>query len=329
LHEKTTVLHIDTEKYWRGGQQQTVYLHQELLRVGWHSILICPPDSKTEQYCADRHIPVITVKMRNEADIISALKISGIVKKEGVNLIIAHSSQALGLAIPAVKKNKNCKLVAIRRVDFHVGKNALSRWKYSTKLLTKIIAVSGAIKNILISDGISPHKITVIHDCIDLNKFAGSPSSGELREKLQIPENNFIIGTVAALAGHKDYPNLLKAAKSVLSKKRDITFIAVGAGHDELSLKKLHKELNLGDNFKFIGFQEDVGRFLKLFDIFVLSSKTEGLGSSLLDAMAMGLPVIGTDAGGIPEIVKHKKKRVNSRKAKSWCACFGYINYDR
>ncbi len=314
LTKKTTILHIDTEKYWRGGQQQTVYLHQELLRLGWHSILLCPPASKTQQHCAEKHIPVTTCKMRNDADIIAALKISGIVKKERVNIIVAHTAQAISLAIPAVKRNKNCKLVAIRRVDFHVGKNALSRWKYTTNLLDRIAAVSGAIKNILISDGIAQEKISVIHDCIDLHKFTNSPSPDALRVKLQIPENNFIIGTVAALAGHKDYPNLLQAAKIVLNLKRNITFIAVGSGGDEQVLKELHKELNLADSFKFVGFQEDVGQFLKLFDLFVLPSKTEGLGSSLLDAMAMGLPVIATNAGGIPEIVEHNKNGLVVKK---------------
>lgn len=305
--EKAAVLHIDSERYWRGGQQQAVYLHQELLRLGRKSYLLCPPQSKTEKFCRLNNIPVFTLKMRNEADIIAALKISGIVKKHNIAVIVAHTAQALSLAIPAVKRNTFCKLIAIRRVDFHVGRNRLSRWKYSTALLDKIVAVSKAIKNILVSDGIVSEKITVIYDGIDLNKFKKGPSADDLKKKLDIPDNHIIIGTVAALVGHKDYPNFLNAAKSALEKNPNITFIAVGSGNEEKALKELHKQLNLGANFKFVGFQEDVGQFFRLFDIFVLSSKTEGLGSSLLDAMAMNLPVIGTNTGGIPELIENNK----------------------
>ena len=315
--EEPAILHIDTEKYWRGGQQQTVNLHHQLLRTNRKSLLVCPPQSKTEEFCRQNNIPVIPLKMRNEADIIAALKISSIVKKENVLIIVAHTAQALSLAIPAVTRSKSCKLIAVRRVDFHVGQNTLSRWKYSTVLLTHIVAVSEAIKKILISDNIPKEKISVIYDGIDINKFKKSLPADNLREQLNIPDKHIVVGTVAALVGHKDYPNLLNAAKLALDRNKQITFIAVGSGDDKKKLVELHSELGLGDNFIFTGFQKDVGQYFKLFDIFVLPSKTEGLGSSLLDAMAMNLPLIGTNTGGIPELIENNKNGLLVEKENS------------
>ncbi|NOX67514.1 MAG: glycosyltransferase family 4 protein, partial [Chlorobi bacterium] len=76
-------------------------------------------------------------------------------------------------------------------------------------------------------------------------------------------------------------------------------------GRDRNKIKELHNKLNLGEKFIFTGFQNDVGKYLLLFDIFVLASKKEGLGTSILDAQSLGLPVIATNTGGIPEVVKH------------------------
>jgi glycosyltransferase involved in cell wall biosynthesis len=108
---------------------------------------------------------------------------------------------------------------------------------------------------------------------------------------------------VAAFAGHKDYPTFLKAASLVLAERKDVKFIAVGKGDLLEKMKILAEELNINNDLIFTGFRQDVGVFLKSFDIFVISSKKEGLGTSVLDALAVGLPVIGTDAGGIPEMI--------------------------
>ena len=127
-----------------------------------------------------------------------------------------------------------------------------------------------------------------------------------MKARLKIPENHTIVGTVAAMAGHKDYPNLLSAASIVIREKKDITFLAVGDGPDRDKIVLLHNELGLGDRFILSGFQDNIGDYLNIFDIFVLASRKEGMGTSILDAQAAGLPVVACAAGGIPEIVRHE-----------------------
>ena len=88
-----------------------------------------------------------------------------------------------------------------------------------------------------------------------------------------------------------------------LDQEKKVTFVALGTGREEQKIKERAKHLNLGDRFKFLGFRKDVGAILKRFDLFVMASKWEGLGTSILDAQSIGLPVIATNTGGIPEIV--------------------------
>lgn len=120
-----------------------------------------------------------------------------------------------------------------------------------------------------------------------------------------IPQNHFIVGTVAALVGHKDYPNFLEAAKIVKDSNKNISFIAVGGGKDEHKLRQLAAKLELGNRFIFTGFQKNVGPIFRCFDLFVAASNKEGLGTSVLDALALAIPVVSTDAGGLPEAVQH------------------------
>jgi glycosyltransferase involved in cell wall biosynthesis len=119
--------------------------------------------------------------------------------------------------------------------------------------------------------------------------------------------NEIILGNVAALVDHKDHRTLL-LAMSLLKKESLPAYklLIVGDGELKSSLLRLKDELQL-DEVLFLGYRNDVFDLYHLFDVFVMSSKEEGLGTSLLDAMAMGLPIVATAGGGIPEIVVHQK----------------------
>jgi len=288
------VIHLDDAVSWRGGQQQTVYLFEGMLNRNLNTVLLCQPDSEYQKYCDDRKLPYRTIRMRGEWDIIAGRKIAGICKTGGYNIIHAHSAHALMIGFWAKLFHRSVKLVAARRVDFSVRKNALSILKYNNSFVDKIICISERIRHVLIRDGIPESKLAVVHSGINTHKFDKSEVPASFRKRWEIPDDHIIVGTVAALTGHKDYPNLLRAAKLVTEKLPDVTFMAVG-------------RLNLENRFIFTGFQKDIGAFLKSFDIFVLASKMEGLGTSVLDAMAAGLPVIGARAGGIPEMIQNDK----------------------
>jgi glycosyltransferase involved in cell wall biosynthesis len=305
--ESLRVLHIDTEKGWRGGQQQVFYLLDALNENGFSTELISQPNSEIEKHCVSKGLRFHPVRMFGEADFAAGFKIASYSKKNNFNILHLHSAHALGIGIWAKIFYPRLKLIAVRRVDFRIKKNWLSQFKYNTNRLNKIVCISDGIKQVLIEDGIPQEKLITIHSGIDLHKFDTIIPDEDFKRQLGAAKHDILIGTVAAIVGHKDYPNLLKAAKIVIEKYNNVTFCAVGDGLDKTKILKLAESMSLGNKFIFAGFRNDIGKFLKSFDIFVLASKQEGMGTSILDAQSVGLPVIACQTGGIPDIITHNK----------------------
>jgi glycosyltransferase involved in cell wall biosynthesis len=146
----------------------------------------------------------------------------------------------------------------------------------------------------------------------DIHKFDNVKTDKDFKEKLGVLPGEILVGTVAAFAGHKDYPTLLHAFSMALGKIKNIKLCIVGDGPLKDKVEEMIQNLGISNNVIMPGFRKDIGKFLKSFDIFVLSSKKEGLGTSIIDALSVGLPVIATEAGGIPELIEND---VNGRLA--------------
>jgi len=166
------------------------------------------------------------------------------------------------------------------------------------------IAISNKIKNVLINDGISANRIFVAHSGIDPERFK-SVSPVQLIEEFRVKPEEAVVLNVAHLAGHKGQEHLIKAIPMVLREVPTARFFIVGGGKLKSKLACLAQSLGLNGKVIFTGFRKDVGAFYNLADLFVMSSVQEGLGTAVLDAMALGIPVVATKAGGIPECVYH------------------------
>jgi glycosyltransferase involved in cell wall biosynthesis len=141
-----------------------------------------------------------------------------------------------------------------------------------------------------------------VHEGIDLAHVAAAPVAA-LHEELWLPQGSPIVGNIAALVPHKGQRHLVEAAALVVRQVPDARFVIAGEGELRTHLEAQIKHLGLEKHVLLTGFRPDVLSLLKAFDIFVMSSVTEGLGTSLLDAMACGKPIVATRAGGIPEVV--------------------------
>lgn len=299
------ILHLNNAKTWRGGEQQVYYLVKGLKERGIPQIVAGYPNSELEKRI-NGLAPFFPVKMRGEVDVFAVRKLSKIVKEQNVSIVHTHTAKTHSIGLMLKKFHPDLKLVVSRRVDFHINKNVFSRKKYFSELNNYFLTVSNKIKEILIEDGVDPEKVVTVYSGIDLEKFKEKPDVNKLKAEFKLDENTITIGNVAALVDHKDQRTLLKAVAEVKTDKKYLFFI-LGSGELEAELKGLASELKIEDRVVFTGFRNDVRDFYALFDIFTLTSKEEGLGTSVLDAMANKLPIIATRGGGISEMLDHEQ----------------------
>jgi glycosyltransferase involved in cell wall biosynthesis len=185
--------------------------------------------------------------------------------------------------------------------------NDLTVGKQTLKDADKIITVSNATRDYVLSLGAKPEKVKVIHNGVDLVKFKPSTSEREkIRKKLGIPHDAFVVLTVRRLVYKNGVDTLIESANIAVKKNNRIIFLVVGKGPDSDKVKWRIQQLGIEKNFRLAGFvsDEDLPAYYNAADLFVLPSKSgEGLPLVALEAMACALPVIATDVGGIREIL--------------------------
>jgi len=298
-------LHIDTERTWRGGEQQALYLTKGLKARGHPVTVVAQPGSPFAQRAGEAGLSVVEIAMRGEADLAAVLKLRTLIKGRDVDIVHMHTSHAHTLGCAAARMARRGKTVVARRVDFSVRKHRLSIYKYLWGV-DRYVAVCHAIRRVLINDGVPGDKIGVVHSGIELETFLGAEPK-DLRPEFGVPADVPVIGNVAFMADHKGQRYFVEAVPAILEKVPDARFFVVGDGELRDDLERLSATLGIGERLIFPGFRTDVPQFLQMFDVFVMSSHMDGLCNAVLQAMAMDVPVVGTDAGGIPEMVNDGK----------------------
>lgn len=294
-------LHVDTARTWRGGQQQVRLTVDGLRAAGQRAGLVAHP--RGELYRRAHGEPdLFPLAAAGELDLGAAWRMSRLLRRLRPDIVHAHDAHALALAAAgvALAGAGRPRLAASRRVDFHLHRNPLSRWKY--RRVDRFLCASDAIRRMLIDDGVPAGRAAVVHEGVDVDRIAGLPALDVHRE-LGLPARAPIVGNVAALVPHKGQQDLVDAAARVVAQVPDARFVIVGAGELHGALAAQIGRLGLERHVVLTGFRTDALALLKGFDVFVMSSVTEGLGTSVLDAMACGRAVVATRAGGIPESV--------------------------
>jgi glycosyltransferase involved in cell wall biosynthesis len=297
-------LHLDTARTWRGGQNQVLLLVTGLESAGHPAVLVSHEDGELRRR-AGEGLRYVGFAPRSEFDVHAAWQLAKILADVKPDVVHAHDPMGVALAAMALQMQhgleRRPRMVAARRVDFHLKRHALSRWKY--RQIDLFIAASKAIAGVLADDGVPADRIAIVHDGIDLS-FVDRQPALDVHKTFWLPHGAPVVGNVAALAGHKGQRHLVAAAARVCREVPDARIVILGEGDERPALERQIKELGLERHVLLAGFRPDAIGLMKAFDVFVMSSVTEGLGSAVLEAMACRRPVVATRAGGIPEVVE-------------------------
>ena len=245
-------------------------------------------------------------KRRGGFDPLWVLWLAHLLRRERVDIVQAHNATALFYGVAATSLVPGTKLLytehdrafptALRERGLHA---LLARRTHA------VATVSNTLRQHLVRwERFPEQRVHVIRNGIEME--AQGRSREEMRHLLDI-HNRPTAGMVARLAPVKNHAMLLHAWKLVQQRVPDAVLLVVGDGSQEKPLQDLTRQLSLQDSVRFLGFRRDIGDLLRSMDVFVLSSFSEGLSLTLLEAEAMGLPVVATDVGGNPEVVQHEQ----------------------
>ena len=295
-------LHIDTARTWRGGQNQVLLTVHGLRAAGHRAALVAHPGGELRRR-AEEGLELVPLAPDHELDLKAGWKLSRVLNKLRPDLVHAHDPHGVAMASVALSMLTRAPvppLVVSRRVDFRLKRNSFSRWKYRQVRL--FLTSSEAIRQMLVHDGVDPEAVVTVYEGIDVERMA-HVEAANVHATFWLPHGAPVVVNVAALVPHKGQRHLIDAVPAVLRRVPDARFLVVGEGPLHAELEQRVRHLHVEKHVLLTGFRSDVLAIIKGADLFVMSSETEGLGTSLLDAMAAGKACVGTRAGGIPEVI--------------------------
>jgi glycosyltransferase involved in cell wall biosynthesis len=233
-------------------------------------------------------------------------RLRGLVRREGIDLVHAHSPVAAAAARAALGRRPRI---------VYTEHNVWSRYHpatYAANLATfprndHVFAVSDEVRASVRYPGplrsLPMPPVETLHHGLDQAAVAGWGGPDGVRAELGIPEDAPVVGNVANFKAAKDHPTLLAAAARVRERVPEVRFVLIGQGPLEPETRRLAAELGLEGTVVFTGFRTDAHRLLAALDVFTLSSTYEGLPIALIEAMALGRPAVVTRVGGVPEVL--------------------------
>jgi len=304
-------VHVNTERTWRGGEQQTLSLVSGLRKRGHEVWLVAQPGSPLARKARDLGIEVAEIPMRGEADLVAAWRISRLLRQVDAEIVHMHTSHAHTLGcVGSMIARRGMRLVS-RRVDFTIYRNRLrlSRYKYG-RFVDRFVAISQAVRQALLDDGIDGQRISIVHSGIDLDRHPlvapeeVAARRRALRQELGVSENAELVLNVAHFGWHKAQEVLVQATPAIVAERSQALVLFAGEGELLDKVKAEALALCPKDRVRFLGFRQDIDRLLDGCDVFVMCSVMEGLCTSILDALARRRPVVASEVGGMPEIVE-------------------------
>lgn len=295
------VLHIDTGRFFRGGQRQLYLLSGRLHSLGITQVTVVPRGSELASRLSD--IPTLEISTSAVLRVFRLSRLKEAIVSNGINIIHAHDAHAHTLGILLKRWRPDLKLIVSRRVIFP-PKNAASRKLKYGKGIDCFIAISDAVKLSLAAAGVSPKHIEIIPSGLDLDEISSVRPDTEFVSSL-LPGCTFIIVSAGALTEEKDMTTAVRAFGIVANEHKGAGMIILGEGRQRAPLERLKENLKL-ERLVLAGHREPLAPIFKACHLFLLTSTSEGLNTSAVEAAACGLPLVVSDVGGLPEIAEHE-----------------------
>jgi glycosyltransferase involved in cell wall biosynthesis len=294
-----------------GGQELAVLLYAEGLRARGHDLrLIVEPGSPIHKMAEHQQLPVVTLSMRR-ANYGSAIRaIRGHLRQQRPDIVHVNSSRDSWVASLAARLVRpRPKIIRSRHTSVPLNKNLFTRVLYR-RLCDYVIVTGGELtrRALIERDGLDPCHVDAFPIGIDVTHFRPGMPARDLKQEWGLPPDHRLVGILSYLRGYKGHRYFVEAAAQVLSRVKNVTFMIIGEGPEEHNIRTQISELGLTARVLLLGSREghrEVVEALRSLDVFVLPSvEGDTIPQALMQALAVGLPVVSTTIGSIPDVVK-------------------------
>jgi glycosyltransferase involved in cell wall biosynthesis len=292
-----------------GGQERVALDLAQLQRAAGHRVLAVslaePPDGPVAALFHAAGVRIESVARRGPSfDPTLAVRVAKYLRRDRVGVVHTHNPQALVYGSPAAVLARAACVHTKHGINPDPSRRMWLR-RAASKMVDAYVAVTPTLARVALSNQeCEPTQLHVISNGIDVQRFSPDLAARRrVRAELGIPDNAWVVGTVGRLALEKNQGLLIDAIAPMLDPRRHLVIVGEGPEREGL---EAHAAATWRPEFvHFTGGRNDVESLLAAFDVFALTSQSEGLPLVLLEAMAMGLPVLATAVGGVPDLVEH------------------------
>ncbi len=305
------ILHLSGVKNWGGGEYHIENLCSELAITNPEisNLVFCVANAPFHKRLAQTAIRFITAPLDIKIDLRYVFKLGNVCKKEKIDLIHIHDPSALQLAIIADKLYNLPPFVFSKKTSFPIKERKKTLYKYNYPKIKKILCVSKETEAVTLKAIRDTTKVVTVYHGTNL-RTKSTVTDFLLREKYCISAEKTIIGHIGNHIRAKHLETFIEVVNRVVNVERrtDLVFIQIGTHSDRTpALLETVKTLNLEAHIIFMGYRPNASNFIPQFDIALMTSQSEGLPQFIYEAMYHKVPVVSTNVGGIPELIKHEK----------------------
>jgi glycosyltransferase involved in cell wall biosynthesis len=298
---KLSIVGVDPELGFAGGETQVLGLTIALAGIGHRAELICDPAGRLWERAIAAGIRCHPLRIRNAIDLAAGVKLRAILKRERYDIVHFHTSRAHSMA--PLARSFASTLVVTRRMDYRPNR-VFAPYLFN-RAVDGVVAISGGVADSLAAAGVDRQRITVVHSGVDCEHFRPPTiqERADARGALGISDSEILISAVGALEQRKGHRYLIEAIGALAATGKFRCLIA-GQGSIRAVLQREIAVIRCTDRIKLLGRIDDIRELLWASDMFAMPSLKEGLGVAALEAMASALPVIASNVGGLHEVVE-------------------------
>lgn len=285
------VLHLDSGREWRGGQRQVYLLARGQREHGHEPLVVASPDAPLIRRLRSAGIAAAAVRMRGDWDLAAARRVRAVLRTWNADIVHAHDARAHAIALAALLGRRTLPLIVTRRVPFIPR----GRVKYGRRV-ARFVAISSAVRDALVAGGVDRSRIDLVYSGVPRPDVA-QPRDWHL--ECRWPPETVVCGVVGAMTAEKGVATLADIGARLPADVRDrVRLVLLGgqaAGTQPVGGMSAFRA----------GFVDEIHAAMAGLDILLHPSSAEGLGTAVIDAMALGVPPIAFSVGGLPELIEH------------------------